>query len=65
MPALQHSHAECLHVSLNGCLVEHERWERRRAEAARLVDDSLLTVLEASEHFGLPADEIRALKHHA
>jgi hypothetical protein len=58
MPTPQHSHSDRLHVSINGCLVEEDRWEARKAEAARLIRDQLLTVREASEHFGLPTQEI-------
>ena len=46
------------HVSLNGCVVDHDRWERRRAEAAELVRRRYLTLREASEQFALPVEEI-------
>lgn len=46
------------HVSINGCVVDHARWESRRAEAAELVRRRYLTLCEASEHFGLPEEEI-------
>jgi hypothetical protein len=46
------------HVSTNGCLVDHARWERRRAEAAELVRRRYLTLREASEQFAVPAEEI-------
>ena len=52
-----------LHVSINGCLVDDERWNRRKAQAADLVERRLLTVGEASEHFGLPAGEIVGRNH--
>ena len=35
---MQHHHANApagaFHLSTNGCLVEHDRWLRRKAEAA-------------------------------
>ena len=46
------------HVSTNGCLVDHARWESRRVEAAELVRRRYLTLCEASEQFGLPVEEI-------
>ena len=46
------------HVSLNGCVVDHARWERRRVEAAELVRRRFLTLREASEQFAVPVDEI-------
>jgi hypothetical protein len=46
------------HVSTNGCLVDHARWERRRSEAAELVRRRFLTLREASEQFALPVEEI-------
>jgi hypothetical protein len=49
-------------VSTTGCLVAAERWEHRRSEAARLVRRRLLTLAEASEHFGLPLAEITSLQ---
>ena len=59
---MQHHHANApagaIHVSTNGCLVEHDRWLRRKAEAAELVRRRFLTLREASEHFALPAEEI-------
>jgi hypothetical protein len=51
------------HTSTSGCVIEHERWEQRKAQAAQLVRRRLLTLREASEHFGLPADEIRHSTH--
>ena len=50
--------AEAFHVSTNGCLVDHARWVRRKAEAAELVRRRFLTLREASEHFALPTEEI-------
>jgi hypothetical protein len=50
--------AGAFHVSTNGCLVEHSRWMKRKAEAAELVRRRLLTLREASEHFALPTEEI-------
>ena len=50
--------ADGYHVSTNGCLVDHARWVRRKAEAAELVRRRLLTLREASEQFALPAEEI-------
>jgi hypothetical protein len=50
--------AGAFHVSTNGCLVEHDRWLRRKAEAADLVRRRYLTLREASEHFALPTEEI-------
>jgi hypothetical protein len=47
------------HISTTGCVVEHERWEQRKEQAAHLVRNRLLTLQEASEHFGLPVEEIR------
>jgi hypothetical protein len=47
-----------VHISLNGCRVDHARWERRRAEAAELVRRRYLTLCEASEQFALPVEEI-------
>ena len=46
------------HVSTNGCVVDHARWEQRRAEAAEVVRLRYLTLREASEHFALPVEEI-------
>jgi hypothetical protein len=51
------------HISTSGCLVEHDRWEQRKVEAAHLVRSRLLTLNEASEQFGLPADDIRGSLH--
>lgn len=51
-------HSAPQHVSTNGCLVDHARWERRRSEAAELVRRRFLTLREASEQFALPAEEI-------
>jgi hypothetical protein len=52
---------ESYHISTNGCLVDHARWERRRVEAAELVRRRYLTLREASEQFALPAEEIVSL----
>ena len=49
------------HVSLNGCLVDHARWERRRVEAAELVRRRYLTLREASEQFAVPVEEIASV----
>lgn len=46
------------HVSTTGCLVDDDRWVQRKVQAQELVERRLLTVREASEHFGLPANEI-------
>lgn len=46
------------HVSANGCQIDNARWEQRKTQAAELVERRFLTLLEASEHFGLPANEI-------
>ncbi len=46
------------HVSTTGCLVDDDRWERRKVQAVEMVERRLLTVREASEHFGLPTNEI-------
>ena len=51
------------HVSTTGCLVDHDRWERRKVQALDLIERRLLTVREASEHFGLPASEIVVSRH--
>ena len=51
------------HVSTTGCLVDDDRWERRRVQALEIVEGRLLTVQEASEHFGLPANEIVGSRH--
>ena len=56
--ALRHAPDAPYHVSTNGCLVDHARWERRRAEAAELVRRRFLTLCEASEQFALPIEEI-------
>jgi len=47
-----------VHVSTNGCLIDHVRWENRRSEAAELVRRRFLTLCEASEQFALPVEEI-------
>ena len=50
-----------VHVSTNGCLVDHVRWENRRSEAADLVRRRFLTLCEASEQFAMPAEEIASV----
>jgi hypothetical protein len=51
------------HVSINGCRVEPRQWAQRRVDAADLVRRRLLTLREASEHFGLPEEEILGVAH--
>ena len=59
--ALRTAPCEPDHVSTNGCVVDHARWQRRRAEAAELVRRRFLTLREASEHFALPVEEISSV----
>jgi hypothetical protein len=46
------------HISTNGIVVDHERWEWRKREAAQAVSKRYLTLREASEHFAIPEEEI-------
>lgn len=63
MPQTQTNGIARQHVSTTGCLVDHDRWERRRVQALDLVERRVLTVREASEHFGLPAGELVGSRH--
>ena len=64
MPLTQPSlSAPAFHVSTSGCLVDGARWAQRKAEAAELVERRFLTLREASEHFGLPVEEIVGTRH--
>ncbi|MDP3673642.1 MAG: hypothetical protein Q8R44_00880 [Novosphingobium sp.] len=51
------------HVSTTGCLVDDDRWKLRKGQALEMVERRLLTVREASEHFGLPVNEIAGSRH--
>ena len=51
------------HVSTTGCLVDDDQWKFRKVQAYEMVERRLLTVREASEHFGLPRDEIVGTRH--
>jgi hypothetical protein len=46
------------HISTNGVVVDHERWEWRKREAAEAVGRRYLTLREASEHYAVPEEEI-------
>jgi hypothetical protein len=63
MPQTQSNEIARQHVSTTGCIVDADSWERRKAQAQELVRRQLLTVLEASEHFGLPSYEIVGTPH--
>lgn len=62
MPQMQRNSAH-QHVSTTGCLVDDVRWQRRKKQALEMVERRLLTIREASEHFGLPTNEIVGSRH--